>query len=145
MAGEFIEREDDRIEVVTASNASDAHSILADEDIDCVVSDFDMPGQNGIEFLEAVREEHDMRTPRSGRGVAGPHGDAHRGDADARPGGTGSLGPRARRRRRRRAAVLGACRRRVGHAGRDRRIRRPRRPRPPPAGVREPLPKCRGA
>ncbi|MCD2201156.1 response regulator [Halobacterium sp. KA-4] len=58
MAGEFLEREDDRIEVVTASNASDAHSILADEDIDCVVSDFDMPGQNGIEFLEAVREEY---------------------------------------------------------------------------------------
>ncbi|MCD2202331.1 hybrid sensor histidine kinase/response regulator [Halobacterium sp. KA-6] len=58
MAGEFLEREDDRIEVETATNASDAHSILADEDVDCVVSDFDMPGQNGIEFLEAVREEY---------------------------------------------------------------------------------------
>ena len=58
MAGEFLEREDDRIEVETATNASDAHSILAAEDVDCVVSDFDMPGQNGIEFLEAVREEY---------------------------------------------------------------------------------------
>jgi PAS domain S-box-containing protein len=58
MAGEFLEREDDRIEVETATNASDAHSILAAEDVDCVVSDFDMPGQNRIEFLEAVREEY---------------------------------------------------------------------------------------
>ncbi len=58
MAGEFLEREDDRIEVVTATNTSEAGSTLGDGDVDCVVSDFDMPGQTGIEFLEAVREDH---------------------------------------------------------------------------------------
>jgi len=32
--------------------------MLADADVDCIVSDFDMPDQNGIEFLETVREEY---------------------------------------------------------------------------------------
>jgi PAS domain S-box-containing protein len=32
--------------------------ILAADPIDCIVSDYEMPGQNGIEFLEAVREDH---------------------------------------------------------------------------------------
>ncbi|SMO39008.1 GAF domain-containing protein [Halorubrum cibi] len=53
----FLEREDDRIDVETASNASEGLERLADGDVDCVVSDYDMPGRNGIEFLEAVREE----------------------------------------------------------------------------------------
>jgi len=58
MAGEFLEREDDRIKAVTAVDASEACELLAEEDVDCVVSDFDMPGKTGIEFLEAVREDH---------------------------------------------------------------------------------------
>ncbi|WP_066411873.1 GAF domain-containing protein [Halorubrum aethiopicum] len=58
MAATFLEREDDRIDVETASNASEGLERLAAGDVDCVVSDYDMPGRNGIEFLEAVREEH---------------------------------------------------------------------------------------
>jgi PAS domain S-box-containing protein len=58
MAAEFLEREDDRISVQTATNARDALDILAESEIDCIVSDHDMPGQNGIEFLETVRKEH---------------------------------------------------------------------------------------
>ncbi|MFB6269015.1 MAG: response regulator, partial [Halobacterium sp.] len=58
MAGEFLEREDDRIEVVTATTASEGREVLASQDVDCVVSDFDMPRQNGIEFLEDVREDY---------------------------------------------------------------------------------------
>ncbi|EMA57923.1 hybrid sensor histidine kinase/response regulator [Halorubrum kocurii] len=54
----FLEHEDSRIAVETASNATEGLERLADPDtdIDCVVSDHDMPGPNGIEFLESVRE-----------------------------------------------------------------------------------------
>jgi len=54
----FLEREDSRIAVETASNATEGLDRLDDPDtgVDCIVSDHDMPGPNGIEFLEAVRE-----------------------------------------------------------------------------------------
>ena len=52
----FLEREDDRITVATAPNATAGLTHLDDHDIDCVVSDHDMSGLNGIEFLETVRE-----------------------------------------------------------------------------------------
>ena len=54
----FLEREDPRIAVETASNATEGLDRLDDPDtgVDCIVSDHDMPGPNGIEFLEAVRE-----------------------------------------------------------------------------------------
>lgn len=55
---DMLEREDDRFAVETATDASEGLTRLTDEDVDCIVSDFDMPGQNGIEFLDAVREEH---------------------------------------------------------------------------------------
>ncbi|MEF8825620.1 MAG: PAS domain S-box protein, partial [Halapricum sp.] len=57
MAAEFLEREDDRIFVQTATNVQEGLTVFADSDIDCIVSDHDMPGQNGIEFLETVREK----------------------------------------------------------------------------------------
>ncbi|GAB7013074.1 PAS domain S-box protein [Halolamina salina] len=51
----FLEREDDRIVVETASSADEALERLADEAFDCVVSDYEMPNTDGIEFLETVR------------------------------------------------------------------------------------------
>jgi len=51
----FLER-DGGLSVETATSASEGLDRLAAEDIDCVVSDFDMPEMDGIEFLEAVRE-----------------------------------------------------------------------------------------
>jgi DNA-binding NtrC family response regulator len=56
VVAEFLRREDDRFEIHTASDASEALETLADTDVDCVVSDYDMPGRNGLEFLEAVRD-----------------------------------------------------------------------------------------
>ncbi|WP_380674670.1 PAS domain S-box protein [Salinigranum sp. GCM10025319] len=55
VAAAFLEREDDRLTVERASSASEGLDRLT-EDVDCVVSDYDMPGTNGIEFLETVRE-----------------------------------------------------------------------------------------
>ncbi|QSG04404.1 response regulator [Halapricum desulfuricans] len=44
--------------VQTATSASEGLGLLATTDFDCIVSDYQMPGQNGIEFLETVREEY---------------------------------------------------------------------------------------
>lgn len=58
LAGLFLERENDDISVVTESNAEDGLQRLeGDDEIDCVVSDYNMPRLNGIEFLERVREQ----------------------------------------------------------------------------------------
>jgi len=50
----FLEREDD-IEVRTESNPERALELL-DGSVDCVLSDYQMPEMDGIEFLDAVRE-----------------------------------------------------------------------------------------
>lgn len=49
-------REDARIEVTTACTADEGLERLSEAAVDCIVSDYDMPGRNGIEFLSAVRE-----------------------------------------------------------------------------------------
>lgn len=58
MAATFLEREDDRITVHTGTNPADGLKQVADNEFDCIVSDYDMPGRTGIEFLEAVRENY---------------------------------------------------------------------------------------
>jgi len=58
LAQTFLERSDDRLTVRTAGDAAEGWEVLSDSTIDCVVSDYDMPGTNGIEFLERVREAH---------------------------------------------------------------------------------------
>jgi len=59
MAATFLEREDEALVVETATRAGAALDRLGAERFDCVVSDHDMPGRNGLEFLEAVRADHD--------------------------------------------------------------------------------------
>lgn len=58
MAAEFLERQNDRLAIEAATSANEGLDRLADEDIDCIVSDLDMPGQDGIQFLKAVREDY---------------------------------------------------------------------------------------
>jgi PAS domain S-box-containing protein len=52
-----LEEEDGRFDVETATGAAEALASLEETAVDCVISDYEMPGQNGIEFLESVREE----------------------------------------------------------------------------------------
>lgn len=54
----YLERENDRIAAVTATSASTGLSLLEAEDIDCVISDYDMPEMNGVAFLEALRPDY---------------------------------------------------------------------------------------
>ena len=58
LAATFLEREDERFAVETATSVAAGLDRLAELSVDCIVSDYDMPGRNGIEFLETVREEH---------------------------------------------------------------------------------------
>jgi PAS domain S-box-containing protein len=51
----FLERQDERFAVETATEAGVGLERLSRDAIDCVVSDYDMPETNGIEFLRAVR------------------------------------------------------------------------------------------
>ena len=53
----FLERENDRFDVRTVTSAAEGFDAIRDQPPDCIISDYDMPEQNGIEFLQTVREE----------------------------------------------------------------------------------------
>ena len=53
-----LEREDERFVVETATTATEGLDSMWDRPPDCIVSDYDMPELDGIEFLERVREEY---------------------------------------------------------------------------------------
>jgi PAS domain S-box-containing protein len=55
-AADLLEHENDRLAVTTAADAEEALERLAADRFDCVVSDYEMPGCDGIELLDAVRE-----------------------------------------------------------------------------------------
>jgi DNA-binding NtrC family response regulator len=44
--------------VVSAANANEAMVLLESEKIDLLLTDFQMPGQNGVELIEAARKRH---------------------------------------------------------------------------------------
>ncbi|MFB6179221.1 MAG: PAS domain S-box protein [Halorientalis sp.] len=54
----YLERERESLTVLTETSATDALSRLAETSVDCIVSDYDMPGMDGLAFLEMVRESH---------------------------------------------------------------------------------------
>jgi PAS domain S-box-containing protein len=56
LSADMLEREEGRLSVETATSASRGLNRLATDDFDCIVSDYQMPEQNGIEFLETIRE-----------------------------------------------------------------------------------------
>ncbi|MFC6758170.1 MULTISPECIES: response regulator [Haloarcula] len=58
LTAELLERENDRITVTTAPGPEAGRERLESAEFDCVVSDFDMPGESGIAFLETVRADY---------------------------------------------------------------------------------------
>ncbi|SNR26211.1 hybrid sensor histidine kinase/response regulator [Halorubrum vacuolatum] len=56
MVATFLEREDDRLEIDTVSSADEGLDRLSRDEYQCIISDYDMPGTDGIEFLRRVRD-----------------------------------------------------------------------------------------
>ncbi|MFY4815672.1 PAS domain S-box protein [Haloarcula sp. AONF1] len=55
---DFLERETDLFSVETAASADEGLEVVTDRPPDCIVSDYNMPNMDGLEFLQAVREEY---------------------------------------------------------------------------------------
>ncbi|GAA0722209.1 signal transduction histidine kinase/CheY-like chemotaxis protein [Halorubrum trapanicum] len=55
LAATHVERLVEDIETVTRTSPDEALDVVRDGRVDCVVSDFDMPGRDGLELLEGVR------------------------------------------------------------------------------------------
>ena len=58
LVASFLERYNDRFDVHSETSPDDGLATLATNDIDCVVSDYDMPGKTGLDFLKDIRENH---------------------------------------------------------------------------------------
>jgi PAS domain S-box-containing protein len=52
----FLQRERTTFDIETATSAAAGLRLLETEPVDCIVSDYEMPGKNGIDLLESVRE-----------------------------------------------------------------------------------------
>ncbi|UPV76356.1 PAS domain S-box protein (plasmid) [Halorussus limi] len=54
----YLERTDGQFSVETVTSVSEGLARLDDGDFDCIVSDYDMAERDGIDFLDAVREDY---------------------------------------------------------------------------------------
>lgn len=58
LESEFLKREFDEVKILTALGGAEGLDILETTDVDSIISDFDMPGMDGLEFLRKVRVDH---------------------------------------------------------------------------------------
>ncbi|MCU4719447.1 PAS domain S-box protein [Halapricum hydrolyticum] len=58
LVGTFLEREEDSLRVQTAPDVEEARSTLAERDLDCLVSAYELSDRDGIEFFETIRDDH---------------------------------------------------------------------------------------
>jgi len=56
LAATVLERHDDAFRVLTETTVDDGLGRLETDTVDCIVSDYEMPGRDGLDFLRAVRE-----------------------------------------------------------------------------------------
>ncbi len=59
----YLEAEDDRLDVRTAISAEKGLKMLERGDFDAVISDYQMPGLNGLEFLDIIRNQEKSDIP----------------------------------------------------------------------------------
>lgn len=53
----FLQREREQFEIITKTDPQEGLETAIEEDIECVVSDYDMPGLTGLDVLNEVRED----------------------------------------------------------------------------------------
>nr|AGF93197.1 multi-sensor signal transduction histidine kinase [uncultured organism] len=59
----FLQKENSLLELETLKTPKKALGRLEDNNFDCIVSDYQMPGMDGLEFLEIVKEEKNLDVP----------------------------------------------------------------------------------
>jgi len=63
LSSEFLSKEDEKFDIDIATSAEEALDLIEEKEYDCIVSDYQMPSIDGLEFLERVRNELDMNIP----------------------------------------------------------------------------------
>ncbi|MFW6197095.1 MAG: PAS domain S-box protein [Thermoplasmatota archaeon] len=59
----ILENINDDFEIITSSSVNEGLEVLEDKNIDVLVSDYKMPGKDGIDFLKIFKEKLDGDTP----------------------------------------------------------------------------------